>query len=550
MTIASELITLLGFSIEGESNLRKYKRQQQSIERDTTAHVGRMNKIGGISTGVLAGGALAVAAAGKRAYDAWLPVELRLARIALNSGKSTKEVPGMFARISELAQRFGTTTDIVTAGLENLVAKGADVEDAFSTLPDILTTTQGFGVEIGDAADTAYKLRDAFRLTKEEAQQLSDVLGASGQAGQFEYKDFAQFAPGLSNLYAAVSGSTGITGVKELTAIAQMHREDTATSGEAATGIENWLSKAYAEQTQKAFKEHGINLRKSMKKRLDAGQDFFSAYMDITDKAIGGDVGRVGELFPDMQAQTFVRSGLTSRDRYAHYRAVVDDPDVAGTATRNVNAVLDLQITKVEKLTEKWNSLWVTLGAKISGPVGGGLDAIINQINDPADLESGLRKRGYSGAGLFAKQFFMTPMEMKEIIAEERALRSGKPLPPKDAAGGDSMVKRKYVMPAKPTASVVPAGRDFTAESPMSTITKMIAGMDAHLAKMTGDAPVNAAITDSRTDNRNQSVNVTSSVVQNISQPTAAPGAVGSATNAAVSGAVQQAARIQQEPAQ
>jgi len=540
MAIAAELITLLGFKIEGEQNLKRYGKLQDTAERDAIARGKR------IGVGV-AGGLTALAVGGKKAYDAWLPVELRLARIALNAGKSTKEVPGMFGKISELAQRFGTTTETVTTGLENLVAKGADVEEAFATLPDILNTVQGFGVQIDDAADTAYKLRDAFKLTKDEAKQLSDVLGASGQSGQFEYNDFAKYAPSLGNLYAATTGQTGIRGVKELSALGQMIREDTATSGEAATLIENLLSKVYSEQTLKGFKDFGVDFKAEMQKQIADGKDWAAALADILNSTLKGDAGRTQEIFgADMQVNAAARSLMTSRDRYEHFRKAVDDPSVAGTAARNVNEVLDLQITKVERLTERWNSLWVTLGAKISGPVGGALDAAINQINAPAEFEAGLKARGYGGISGQLAQFFMGPSTQKAIIAEGRAILAGRPLP-KVAAGGDSMVARSYSGGAKSVGSVIPGGRDFT----VGTIQSMLEGMNSHLAQMTANAVGDAKITDARVDARDMSVKPNVIINQTVTQATQAPGAAAAATGNAVGNAITaQQGRLSAEPSE
>lgn len=322
--------------------------------------------------------------------------------------------------------------------------------------------------------------------------------------------------------------------------------------------MKNWLSKAFAEQTIRNFqKKFGIDLRAALKEEMDKGADFVEAYANVVNRATGGDTQLAQQIMPDQEANRALVSLMSSQDRYRHFRDAVDAPENKNVAMDNLNAMIDLQATKLTKLSNQWENFFTTLGGNVSGPIGKALDAAADQISAPEAFEVGLKARGYSGLSGQAAQFLMLPSTQKEIIAEGRLILEGKSAQPFNAPGGDSMVARKEPL-ANGGRPIIPGGELFATngattpatDNRMSAIASMLSGMDARLAEITGQAPLDAHISDNRVDSRNQSVTVNSSVVQNISQPSSAPGAVGDATNAAVAGAVTpQAARLQQEPA-
>lgn len=96
--------------------------------------------------------------------------------------------------------------------------------------------------------------------------------------------------------------------------------------------------------------------------------------------------------------------------------------------------------------------------------------------------------------------------------------------------------------PSRPSA-----GADYSNQ--LQAVAAKVDGMNAHLSKMTGTAPVNATITDARQDNRQFPVTNNITVNQTVQEATQAPGAAANATAAAIkAGAEMQPARMQSGP--
>lgn len=201
MPVASELINVLGFRLEGEENLRKFKRLQDSAERDAEAHAKRMNN----NSKLLAAGITTGAAIIGKSYQKYATVEERGMRILLNAGKRADALPGFLGRSQRAAIQFGVANETVIDAMENLVAKTGDIEDAWKALPTVLTVTKATGTAVDDAADSVFKLKSAFQLAADEAGRLPNVLAASGASGEFELRDMAQYAPSSGNQFAATT---------------------------------------------------------------------------------------------------------------------------------------------------------------------------------------------------------------------------------------------------------------------------------------------------------------------------------------------------------
>lgn len=565
MSVASELVNVLGFRLEGEENLRKFKREMDQAEREAKQHEKRFTAVGNKIGMAIGGAAIIAGATVKKAYGEFAEFERSMTRIGVTAGASRQQISEITDGMYQMANQFALPIEAVRAGLDTLTASGMSLEEAMAFLPSVLTTAQASGAAVEDIANTAVKASSALKISTGDLQNMFDILNTGGKLGQFELRDMASYIPSLANQFAAL-GYKGTDGTRRLVAMLQTLREDTGTAEEAATNAGEIFGKMLAPGQINNFKKNfKFDIEGEMKKATNAGEDVLEAYVRLSREALGGDLSKIGQLFTDKQMRLGMISLLTSGEEWQSFLSKLDGADVAGSTMRDLNVVLQDQEAILQRLGNRWDSFMKNLGAKVAPAIGGALDFGNRIMDDDTAINAALKARGYSEWGAFAKKRTMWSFEKPELIAEGRRILEGKSPQPLNAPGGDSMVARRE--PPKPVSSVVPGGRDFTDptmvprsdasgaygvnDNRMSAIASMLQGMDSRLAEMTGQAPIDANITDARTDARSFPVTVNSSVVQNIQQPSAAPGAVGAATNAAVSSAVQQqAARIQAEPAQ
>ena len=415
MAVAEELVALLGFKLGGQGDLNKWKRSLDDGERQAKGVSGRLK---GLATAAGVAGTAMVGLAVKGVVN-FAAFERQMTRIGVTAGATVEETNRAAQEVQDLANRFALPLDQAREGLDTLVSSGLSLKDAMDFLPSVLMTAQAAGAATEDIANTAQKTASAFGLQTDQMQKAFDIMVTGGKAGQFELKDMAQHIPTLANQFATL-GYKGEAGLKSLIAALQTLRTRTGTAGEAATQASNIFSKMFSEQTEKNFKEFGINLRKEMEKAKKAGTDALTAFVDLSEKALKGDMTKLPKLFQDLQLQQGMTTLMQARKEWKGFVDEVNSSKVEGSTLQDFNRVAGDTAASIQKMSNSWDQMLKSIGGFVADPAASAMDAITTGIDKTRKADEARKKRGDSAWYRAVAPWFESA---DEAIAGERRSR-------------------------------------------------------------------------------------------------------------------------------
>ncbi|MBD59029.1 MAG: phage tail tape measure protein [Citromicrobium sp.] len=211
----------------------------------------------------------------------------------LAAARAAKQMPGDMAAFVDTTAGLGILTSQEAARL-------AKQSGRFMT---------AFKVEGTDAAASLSAAVGNLELPVNRATKLFDMMAQGGNEGAFEVRDMAAALPGLTAQMKGL-GQVGDGAAAELIAALQIVRRGTGDSASAATNVENLLAKLSATTTLKQFEKQGINAFAAIKQGAKDGVSPLETMIRLTRQATGGDMQKLGFLFPDMQAQNAMRQLL------------------------------------------------------------------------------------------------------------------------------------------------------------------------------------------------------------------------------------------------
>jgi TP901 family phage tail tape measure protein len=298
--------------------------------RAVSGAIGRLSAAANANSAKLAamrGRLIDAAAAGYTLYNALrapvtaaLAFEARLEDIGQKADIPRERLEALGKQLREVGRQATLTGAEAADGMDVLVGMGASESDALGMLPAIGKAATAYNASVQDLASAGYAALDNLKVPAEQFGQALDSMAQAGKAGAFELKDMARYFPSLGAGYQAL-GQQGVPAVADLAAALQIVRKGTGDSASAATNLGNLLQKIRAPQTVKAFKKLGINLEKELKKASQRGLTPIEAIAEITEKAVKGDLGKLGDLFSDAQVQGALRPLLQNIDEYRKIRA-------------------------------------------------------------------------------------------------------------------------------------------------------------------------------------------------------------------------------------
>ena len=261
-------------------------------------------------------------------------------------------------------------------GLNALAATGLPVDDVMALLTPTLKTSLASGAEPADVAKAAFNMKTMMGITPDKMQEALDLMVAGGNTGLFEVPDMARHLPDILT-YASQSGFKGMPGLQKVIALMQGAAQSTGGDNDAAaTNLKNVFSKMRSEETEKNFKEYGVNLPKEYKVGRAAGKDDVQILYDAAMKASkGGNPDILARLFTDMQAFLGLQALIQQRDKINQTEKELSGSQ--GTVETQFNRVSNDPQSSLDALSNAADRAMVALG-KLADRLG--LTGEINNI--------------------------------------------------------------------------------------------------------------------------------------------------------------------------
>ncbi len=260
-------------------------------------------------------------------------------------------------------------------GVDALAGFGLDPAKAAAMMKPIGRAATAYKAEIQDLSRAAFAVNDNLKVPIEQTGRVIDVMATAGKAGAFEIKDMAQYFPALTAGYQAL-GQKGVPAVADLAAALQIARKGAGDAASAATNVENVIQKMASPTTIKKFAKFGIDLPNALKKAYADGKTPLEAIAELTNKALGGDLSKIGFLFEDMQVQQGLRPLIQNLQEYRRIRA--EAGGARGTADRDFAGRMKDSAEQSKRLAVNARTLGIVMGTQLLPFV----NAVTSKLND------------------------------------------------------------------------------------------------------------------------------------------------------------------------
>ncbi len=268
------------------------------------------------------GGALAGFSATRALNDAtrrFAEVDRAMTRTGITGDATAQQTREGAVELRNLARATATLFDPAQKGLDAITASGRDFGEAMKMMPSVLRTAQASGAGVEEIANSSTALLDHMKISVDGLAAAQDTLAMGGKLGKFELKDMARYLPSMLPAFKAL-GQTGQDGLRSLVAMLQVIRGGTGTAEEAASSAQNIFSKLESEETVKNFKKMGVDLPSAMAKARKEGKNLLEVFVELSNKALKGDLSKVPQLFKDMEVQRGMRPLLADFQKYLDLR--------------------------------------------------------------------------------------------------------------------------------------------------------------------------------------------------------------------------------------
>ena len=292
----------------------------------------------------------------------------KMTDIGVTADATKEQISGAARAVREISQASAMPLDQTVEGLDSLVAAGRDLPEAMAFLPSVVRTARAASAEVIDIAKSADAMGASFKIAGGDMERAFDIADYMGKKGKFELKDQSRYLPSIAPL-AATRGLLGLDGLTRVGAALQVIRINSGTAEEAAASMSDVLGKLDAQETVNHFKKNfGIDLPKELAKGKKAGKNTLDTFIELSRRAIKGDMELTNKIFNDKEA----RRGLTAMlQHYEEYLGLIKEASrAAGTvATDHAKKVGDAQAA-VDRLSNSASHAAASVG-KLLDTMGG-----------------------------------------------------------------------------------------------------------------------------------------------------------------------------------
>lgn len=376
--------------------------------------------MGGMLRSALAlGAAYATLDRAQVAYKRHAEVDRSMTRTGLTGDAGIKETADGLIALRNIARDTSMPFDNVQKAMDSVVATGRGFGDALKMMPAITKTAQASGAEAEEIARSSTALIDHFKIKIEELQRAQDTLAKGGQLGQFELKDMARYLPSMLPAVKAI-GLEGQAGLEKLVAILQVIRKGTGTAEEAASSANNIFSKMESEETVNNFKKMGVDLRKEMAAARKDGKELLSTFVELSQKALKGDMSKLPQLFGDMEFARGMRALIVDWERVKELQDQIR-AGAAGTVDKNLARVINDAKSGTDRLAESYDRASAAAGKLASVALDGPIKSAATNLDGLAQkLETYAAKAKDLGVWQATKDHVIKPIIDEAPSSAER----------------------------------------------------------------------------------------------------------------------------------
>ena len=223
-------------------------------------------------------------------------------------------------RNKQYGLQYGASQQQVGEARQVFAAGGLDKpEDQNKVLGPTLRAAIGSGSDASTMARAGRAYLSVMQGKPEDLPAFYDQMSKAGKLGTFEIEAMARNLPSLGSQYAA-SGGVGLKGSSELFALAEVAAKGAGSEDEAATNLENYLSKLFSPETVTNIKKQHVDLPKLVESSRAEGKHPALAILDEVQRLTGGDPYKMGKLFGDQQVSAALRPLMQNRQTLEDYR--------------------------------------------------------------------------------------------------------------------------------------------------------------------------------------------------------------------------------------
>lgn len=343
------------------------------------------------------------------------------------------------AKYEALALKIGQVSATVADGAGQMIAAGVDAGMISRNIETIGKSATSANSEFADMAGVATSLLKTLAVPETELEGALAGLVVAGKQGAFELKDMARYFPQLTG-HMRKFGIVGREASDQIASMLQIAKMGTADPSQAATNLNNFLSKALAPVTQKNFKDLGVDIEAVMMDAAAKGINPIEAMLQKIGKLTGvstdvigsymarakknglegadalafvreqlesiGAAGKLGELFGDQQVLDFLLPMMANLEEYKRIKSEV------GAATGAViDADFETQMAGINRQLITLREIG-TQAVRMTGmafaewlpAINGWLMEALRWVRELDQSSGGMVKRllSFSGAGLLA----------------------------------------------------------------------------------------------------------------------------------------------------
>lgn len=374
-----EIKALGAAGIKAKRDLDGVGQKLREINRIDAGKFERMNTAGGKLNGTLGliksgasgafAGLLAFASADsiirglEELTDRFRSLNREVASVAVTAEMRTPEAIASIGSSNErLAMRYGYKQGDVNEARKAYAAAGIDLSSQESVLDPTLKAAKAGDSTGQTIAAAVIAAKQNLGVKDSEVPAALDMMAKGAKLGSFEVDAMAKNFPALGTMLAG-TGRQGLGGWAELVALSQVVRMGAGSQDEAATNLQNLLSKVTSKDTVKNFKDKGVDLSKLKAKSQKDGKPYLTAVMDEVMRLTKGDEFKINELFGDQQAGLALKPLLSNRKTYEAFLAEILSGS-SGTVDKDYEFISQLPQERADRRGAALEATGVGIGAK------------------------------------------------------------------------------------------------------------------------------------------------------------------------------------------